>query len=226
MVRASIDVLAAAARIGEGGEPPAAALRETMVGRVHEFVARCRAAGLPDSETAEARYALVAFIDDRVLRSTWAGHAEWTNNPLQLQFFREYAAGEQFFARMRALVRRGKPAWALEIYCLCLAFGFTGAGTAAAARGLLDVARTALRRDAGTAPIAPNAVPTQRLRHAQPPSSFARAAAAACVAVCLVVAVVLHASLDRLIERTERELRAAAESYPTSGSIVSARREP
>ncbi len=111
MYRACADVLAAAAQIGNGwGAPPAPTLRNDMVAHLRQFVSRCRDAGIPDAETAEARYAIVAFIDDRVLKeSAWAGRAEWMNNPLQLQFFREYAAGENFFGRMRALAQRGGP---------------------------------------------------------------------------------------------------------------------
>ena len=124
MYRASVEALAAAAQIGDGPIPPSAdALRQSMMALLADFVARCRNARIPDDEIAEARYAIVAFIDDRVLRSNWAGRTEWMSNPLQLQFFREYTAGENF-ARMRALGQRGAPFWALEVYYTCIALGF------------------------------------------------------------------------------------------------------
>jgi type VI secretion system protein ImpK len=128
MYRACAEVLLAAAKLGEPGHLPGTeALRQEMLGMLRDLVGSCRAAGIPDAETAEARYAIVAFIDDRVLHSNWAGRAEWMKNPLQLQLYREYAAGENFFARMRALLHRNAPSAALEVYYLCLALGFIGA---------------------------------------------------------------------------------------------------
>jgi len=215
MYQACADVLAAAAQIGNGwGAPPAAALRDDMIARLRQFVSRCREAGIPDNETAEARYALVAFIDDRVLReSAWAGRAEWMNNPLQLQFFREYAAGENFFGRMQALAQRGGPHWALEAYYLCIALGFVGAisgagGVARAPRAYADSVRPQLRIDDGASRIAPNSIPADRRRPGRRPFPVAVGAAVACAVVCLLGMAGLELSLGTVIERAARELAA------------------
>jgi len=48
----------------------ASVVRQQMITVLRQFVTRCRDAGIADAETAEARYALVAFIDDRVLHRT------------------------------------------------------------------------------------------------------------------------------------------------------------
>ena len=167
MYRASAEVLLAAAKLGEPGALPGAEqLRQEMLGMLRNLVAGCRAAGVADTETAEARYAIVAFIDDRVLHSNWAGRAEWMKNPLQLQLYREYAAGENFFARMRALLHRNAPSAALEVYYLCLALGFMGAlpgaGGAQTGRSYLEAAREQLTRSGRGGPIAPNGIPTDR----------------------------------------------------------------
>lgn len=128
MYLASAEVLIAATQLGAGVDlPPPERLREDLLKLLRQMVAKCRAAGIADGETAEARYALVAFLDERILRSNWIGRAEWMNNPLQLQLYREYAAGENFFARMRAIQQRDRQAPALEVYHLCLALGFVGA---------------------------------------------------------------------------------------------------
>jgi len=217
MYRACADVLTAAAQIGNGwGAPPAATLRNDMVAHLRQFVTRCREAGIPDAETAEARYAIVAFIDDRVLKeSAWAGRAEWMSNPLQLQFFREYAAGENFFGRMRALAQRGAPFWALEAYYLCISLGFVGAvpgsgGAAASPRAFADSARAQLLHDGGADRIAPNAIPIERHRPRRRPFPIAVTAAVACAVVWLLGLVGLQLSLGSVIDRAARDLATGA----------------
>jgi type VI secretion system protein ImpK len=221
MYRASADVLLAAAKLGEPGALPGAEpLRQEMLGMLRDLVASCRAAGIPDVETVEARYAIVAFIDDRVLHSNWSGRAEWMKNPLQLQLYREYAAGENFFARMRVLLHRNAPSPALEVYYLCLALGFTGAlpgaGGAQTGRSYLEAARDQLTRAGRGLPIAPNGVPVDR--HGS--RSRVHALGIPLVLACLVVAVAgvlsLDWALDKTVERVRRDV-AAADTMPARG---------
>jgi type VI secretion system protein ImpK len=221
MYRACADVLSAASQIGNGWTaPPAPVLREDLVGRLKQFVALCREAGIPDGETAEARYALVAFIDDRVLKeSAWAGRAEWMNNPLQLQFFREYAAGENFFGRMRALAQRGGPYWALEAYYLCIALGFVGAapggGGSATPRAYGQSVRSLLLLDGSPDRIAPNAIPAERHRAQRRPFPIGVSAGIACALICILGLVGLQLSLGTVIERAVHDL-AGAGAAPAS----------
>ena len=77
-------------------------LRQRVIDVLDRMVGAARAAHVPEQEIAEARYALVAFIDEQILKSSWPGRVEWMNQPLQLQLYREVTAGENFFARMRA----------------------------------------------------------------------------------------------------------------------------
>lgn len=214
MYRVSLAVLTAAARlVEERALPEADVLREQMVGLLRDFVTRCRTAGIPNQEAAEARYALVAFIDDRVLKSNWSGRAAWQSNPLQLQFYREFAAGENFFARMRALTQHGGPVLPLEVYYLCLALGFAGALSSGsgpnASRPFLDMARAPLLYGCNVDRIAPNAVPSERHRPRPRPFPVARAAAIACAAVCLLALVGLHVSLSSVLGRAGLQLTSA-----------------
>ena len=75
-----------------------------------------------------ALYAIVAFMDEQILRSQWSGRQQWMSQPLQLTYFNENTAGEGFFTRMQALEQRPNQAHVLEIYYLCLALGFRGTG--------------------------------------------------------------------------------------------------
>lgn len=213
MYLASVAALSAAVRLSDDRKlPPADVLREQMLGHLRDFVARCRAAGIADVEAAEARYALVAFIDDRILKSNWAGRAEWQKSPLQLQFYREFTAGENFYARMRALVQHGGPAVPLESYYTCLALGFVGAqpsmGGPQAARALLDGGRALLLHGQGADRIAPNAVPTDRHDARPRPFPVARAVVVACAIVCALALLGLHVSMSRVLERTAAHLTA------------------
>lgn len=187
-------------------------LQQEVLGALRDMVSRCRAAGIADAETAEARYAIVAFVDDRVLQSDWLGRAQWMSNPLQLQLYREYAAGENFFARMRALLNRGSPSQALEVYYLCLALGFAGAGGAQAARSYLEAARGRLIRTARAAPMSPHAVSTDpprltpRLPHLAWPLVLG-SAMAALIGLC-VLGWSLHGTLDRIAQEAAAQTAA------------------
>jgi type VI secretion system protein ImpK len=102
-------------------------LRQRMVSSLDRMVSDGRRLGIPDADLAEARYALVAFIDEQVMRSDWSGRADWMARPLQLDLYRENTAGENFFVRLRSLLRAGDRPLAVEIYYLCLVLGFQGA---------------------------------------------------------------------------------------------------
>jgi type IV/VI secretion system ImpK/VasF family protein len=211
MYQAAVATLAATAQLsGERGLPPTDVLREQMIRSLREFVARCREAAIPDQEIAEARYALVAFIDDRVLRSSLARSSEWGKNPLQHQFYREFTAGENFFSRMRALTHRGGPVLPLEAYYLCLALGFVGALAGAArpdaARPFLEAARARLLSGCNVERIAPSAVPIEGHRPPAKQFPLAVAAAVACALIGTMALVGLNMSLGGVVARTAVEL--------------------
>jgi type VI secretion system protein ImpK len=222
MYWATADVLAAAAQIGDARiATPSDTLRQQMLALLGQLVTRCRQAGIADAEIAEARYAIVAFIDERVMKSNWPGRAEWQSNPLQLQLYREFTAGENFFGRMRALIHRGSPVLGLEAYYLCVALGFTGAlpgatGAPAASRSYLDAARAPLLRGSNADRIAPNAIPAERHRPRPRPFPVAAAAVVACTFLCVLALVGVHFALDRVIGHTADDLAAAG---PAAASL-------
>ena len=122
------DVLVTAVQLTQGSAISGSGdLRQRLIGALERMVNDGRRMGIADGDLAEARYALVAFIDEQVLRSDWAGRAEWMSRPLQLELYRENTAGENFFVRLRALLRAGDRPVAVEIYYLCLVLGFQGA---------------------------------------------------------------------------------------------------
>jgi type VI secretion system protein ImpK len=82
--------------------------------------------GLQKVDLEDARYAIVAFIDEQLFKAPWAGRQEWMLEPLQLVYFNENTAGEGFFTRLDALERDPTRVHVLEVYYLCLTLGFVG----------------------------------------------------------------------------------------------------
>lgn len=97
---------------------------------------KARAAQIPDEDIEDAKYAIVAFMDEQVFHSPWPGRQMWISRPLQLVYFNENTAGEGFFTRLQALQAEPRRAHVLEIYYLCLALGFQGKYAVHAGEGL------------------------------------------------------------------------------------------
>lgn len=178
-----------------------------------KMVARGRARGFQDTELAEARYALVAFLDEQINRSNWPGRSEWMGQPLQLELYREYTAGENFFKRMRSLAQQGRFSPALEIYYLCLLLGFRGAyGTSGDTRALSSFSDSGRERVAQEWPmkgkIAPRAEPPDRLTARR--TSHAPLIAVIVGSLVLVFALVF--GLERLLNADVENLLGAAKT--------------
>ncbi len=72
-----------------------------------------------------ARYAVTALVDETVMNSEWDWAEEWRREPLQMHYFGDFLAGEQFFDRLDEL-RSGADDDLMEVYFLCLCAGFRG----------------------------------------------------------------------------------------------------
>ncbi|HMJ54296.1 MAG TPA: DotU family type IV/VI secretion system protein [Polyangiaceae bacterium] len=200
-----------------GALPAPHDLRQRIIDVLDRMVGAARAARVPEAEIAEARYALVAFIDEQILKSSWPGRVEWMNQPLQLTLYREVTAGENFFARMRALLNHGGHEFALEIYYLCLALGFRGAygvsGNPAALASFADAARERIaQRLPSAAKLSPSALPRDRAREARGNRGALIGLIAGCVVVVLAVLIGLRLSLHIGIRDAVQAMPAKAAS--------------
>jgi len=94
--------------------------------------------GVPPGEIEEARFALVAWADEVLLRREWAGRSDWQRETLQMQLYRTTQAGNEFFEHLTRL--RPEQNAAREIYFLALVCGFEGqyAGQEAERRALIQ----------------------------------------------------------------------------------------
>jgi type VI secretion system protein ImpK len=183
------EVLLLALELPRAQLPATAELRQRILAVLDRMVAKARAEGMPDPDIQEARYAIVAFIDEQILKSQWPGRTEWMNEPLQLILYREFKAGEKFFARLKALLQAGNRPLALEVYYLCLSLGFRGSASADAPPSHLAEARGELARRFPKGSISPHARAGDRHtpeRHGHGPV-IAVIVAAACVALLVVL---------------------------------------
>jgi type IV/VI secretion system ImpK/VasF family protein len=195
--------------------PPPAELRQRIMTALDTMVGRGRAARLSDADLAEARYALVALIDEQILKSNWPGRAEWMGQPLQLLLYGEYTAGENVFNRIRVLLQQGATSPSLEIYYLCLALGFRGAfGVSGDHRTLSSFHDAARQRVAQAWPAGGKMAP-----HAEPADRFAarRTSLGPFIAVAvgwLLLTILLVVALERIansnLKQALREIGAGA----------------
>lgn len=168
LYRACADILALAAQLPVAPLPASPAeLRQQLVAALDKMISRGRRAELPDRDLAEARYALVAFLDEQVLRASWHGRTEWMNRPLQFELYQDNNAGEDFFVRLGALLRSGDRPLAVQVYYLCLALGFEGMyGQNGDRQSLAKFVHAARRQLAAVLPAtdrsSPHGVPVRR----------------------------------------------------------------
>ncbi len=76
-----------------------------------------------------AFFAVVALLDESVLKMQNPAFSDWAQRPLQEEMFGHNRAGEVFFDHLRNLLSRqdsAETADCLEVYCLCMLLGFKG----------------------------------------------------------------------------------------------------
>ncbi len=127
MYWASADMLALAARLSSASDLPAAdVLARRITALLDAMDKKCADGGVPRGDIEDAKYAVVAFVDEQIFRSPWKGRQQWMLEPLQFTLYGENTAGEGFFTRLETLENDPSRAHVLEVYYLCLALGFEG----------------------------------------------------------------------------------------------------
>jgi type VI secretion system protein ImpK len=74
----------------------------------------------------QAKYPVVALVDEMLQCSDWEQKSEWQKNSLQRHFFETTSAGAEFYERLSALNKFGPDRDIREVYALCLGLGFRG----------------------------------------------------------------------------------------------------
>ncbi len=90
---------------------------------------QAKALGYSSETNQLAFFAVVALLDESVLKLQSPAFADWAQRPMQEEMFGNNRAGEIFFDNLRTLLARQdslETADCLEVYCLCMLLGFKG----------------------------------------------------------------------------------------------------
>jgi type VI secretion system protein ImpK len=151
----------------EYGDP--AALRRRIKELIDQAERDAQRTGVPTDHVEAATFAIVAFLDETILSSSWSQKDHWVSRPLQRERYDRYDAGEVFFERLSALLEHPtQHAEAIEIYYLCMTLGFRGRYQIVQQEKLqeyIDRCHDELERTPGiqTDTLAPNGVPTDQV---------------------------------------------------------------
>ncbi|HVE40136.1 MAG TPA: type IVB secretion system protein IcmH/DotU [Planctomycetota bacterium] len=205
------DLLAFALQLKRSKDPgDAEAMRLKVDEQFRALETKARQADVPQEDVQQAKYAICAFVDEMILTSSWGLKESWADKPLQLAYFNDFAAGEEFYNRVDTL-RGAKKNSVLEVYYLCLALGFRGKYVDLQGmekkKVLMD---TILREIRGTAPAAGSGGLSPGW---QPPDALpgivknfpAWFVAAACglvvILLFILLSTLLGSSAERVVER-------------------------
>jgi type VI secretion system protein ImpK len=122
-------IFTAIVRVQSGRQPliDANAFQRRMEGLFGEIEREAIKVGYRDKEIDDARYAMVAFLDETIQRSDDPNRNAWS--PLQSKLYAQAVAGEGVFDRLKTIrTRRDSADLAdvLEIYYLCFLLGYEG----------------------------------------------------------------------------------------------------
>ncbi|WNG34327.1 DotU family type IV/VI secretion system protein [Archangium minus] len=106
--------------------PPPEVLHHRLRGVVDEMLRRAAVLGFSHQDAQDMAYALVALLDEVALTRPEPYRSFWMSNLLQLQYFNENVAGDGFFHRLQAIRKDPHRAEVLQVYYLCMLFGFQG----------------------------------------------------------------------------------------------------
>jgi len=160
---------------GAGQAPDASGLRARLLDDLSALEKHPLAQGIDPQELDDARFALVVWSDEMLLKSSWPGRDVWSHDLLQMQIYRTNRGGDEFYERLARL--RPDQSQARLVYFTCLVLGFEGqlVGDEARRRTVIQQHFDMLR----AAGMARDLVTTDRLTpgayaldvHLEPPSS-------------------------------------------------------
>jgi type VI secretion system protein ImpK len=100
-------------------------------------------AGISEADTGEALFAVVAWADEVLLATPWAGAGEWARHLLQRRYFNVANGGDAFFKRLESMAPQQLQV--REVYFYCLSLGFAGRyGYDRNAKALADIRQASL----------------------------------------------------------------------------------
>ena len=103
------------------------AFRKKITEMIGQMEMNAQRGGFSTDETEKVKFALIAFVDEFIITSDWDGREDWIANPLQMEVYGRFDAGEEFFKKAEEFkLRPEKNKGVLEVYFICLGLGFKG----------------------------------------------------------------------------------------------------
>jgi type VI secretion system protein ImpK len=112
-------------RLGATGSPDPQMLHTRLCWFVDRMIQWGREGQVPQEDLGDLVYAIVALADEVALAIP-SVQQFWMYNLLQLRYFNENLAGENFFRRLETLRADPRRYAILRVYYVCLLFGFQG----------------------------------------------------------------------------------------------------
>jgi len=101
--------------------------RQHVMGCFAKFEQDAQSQQMPSEDIDQAKYALMALIDEVILHANFSCRAEWMQQTLQMEFHGEHLAGEHFFKHLaQCRLNATKHIQVIEVFYVCLQLGFRG----------------------------------------------------------------------------------------------------
>lgn len=113
-------------QLDPAAQPPPEALYQRLRSFVDTMAHRAQEASFSPEDVRDITYAVVALIDEVALASPGAIRNFWISRPLQLHYFNENVAGDNFFYRLEQLRQDPRKLDVLRVFFVCMALGFQG----------------------------------------------------------------------------------------------------
>lgn len=149
-------------RVDPNAQPPPESVQQRLRTLIDALGRRAAEVGVSREDTLEITYAIVAHADEIAIQCGGALRQFWLARQLQLQYFSENIAGENFFVRLMALRQDPRRIDAVRVYYTCLVLGFQGRyrvrGGEAELAAIMDQVSSDLTRAGfgGTEVLSPN----------------------------------------------------------------------
>jgi type VI secretion system protein ImpK len=125
----SITTILRLAAMQQGSGANSQAFRNSIRAALKGAMEQAKALGYSSEINQLAFFAVIALLDESVLKLQSPAFADWAQRPMQEEMFGHNRAGEVFFEHLRALLARPdsyETADVLEVFCLCMLLGFRG----------------------------------------------------------------------------------------------------
>ncbi|MEM9192930.1 MAG: DotU family type IV/VI secretion system protein [Myxococcota bacterium] len=112
--------------LDQGSQPSPEVLHGRLRAFIDRMMRRASEVGFSQQDIQDIAYAVVALADEIVLTSAANLRDFWLPRLLQLQYFNENVAGDNFFVRLQGIRADPNRVEVLRVYYMCLLFGFQG----------------------------------------------------------------------------------------------------